>query len=397
MDVKRLNIITLLLGLLAFWINGDNYAAAPMLIEMAKDLHVNISSASFSVTSYMLFFGLLTILFGPLGDRFGKTRIIKIAAFGSAVFSIVSSFSNSLSFLVFTRAFNGAFSAGILPVSVAYIGENSPDDSRQNSIGKVMGLMFLGGAVAAFIGGAVTYLGSWRLVYFVYGIAELIIAFILMFLLEKFPESSTHFNFMKNYKTALSNNSLIKITSVMFCLGFAVLGSFAFLGKYIQNISNLNIMLIGIVLSSYGIGTFVGGRISGSLRNKFGNKIFIAAGIIGGFSLLALGLFYNLIFIVLALTGFGLSFIMLQSSFETSAQELLPGMRGTVMSLASFSMVVSGAAGTFINSRIILYYSYSTIFLVAAALLLFAGLSGYFVLTGIKNVSGVLLYGQPQE
>lgn len=72
MDLKKLNITALLLGLLAFWINGDNYAAAPMLIEMAKDLHVDISSASFSVTSYMLFFGLLTILFGPLGDRFGK-------------------------------------------------------------------------------------------------------------------------------------------------------------------------------------------------------------------------------------------------------------------------------------------------------------------------------------
>jgi len=394
MDLKKLNIIVLLLGLLAFWINGDNYAAAPMLIEMAKDLHVDISSASFSVTSYMLFFGLLTILFGPLGDRFGKTHIIKMAAFGSAVFSIISSFSNSLSFLILARAFNGAFSAGILPVSVAYIGENSPDDSRQNSIGKVMGLMFLGGAVAAFIGGALTYFGSWRLVYFIYGIAEFIIAFMLMFLLEKRHKGNAYFNFVRTYKTALSNNSLIKIISVMFCLGFAVLGSFVFLGKYIQNISNLNVMLIGIILSSYGIGTFLGGRISGSLRNRFGNKIFIAAGIIGGISLLILGLFYNLIFIVLALSGFGLSFIMLQSSFVTTAQEILPGMRGTVMSLASFSMVVSGAAGTFINSRIILYYSYSAIFIIAAVLLLSAGLSGYFVLAGVKRISGITQYEQ---
>jgi len=64
------------------------------------------------------------------------------------------------------------------------------------------------------------------------------------------------------------------------------------------------------------------------------------------------------------------------------------------MSLASFSMVVSGAAGTFINSRIILYYSYSAIFIIAAVLLLSAGLSGYFVLAGVKRISGITQYEQ---
>jgi MFS family permease len=81
-------------------------------------------------------------------------------------------------------------------------------------------------------------------------------------------------------------------------------------------------------------------------------------------------------------------------SFVTTAQEILPGMRGTVMSLASFSMVVSGAAGTFINSRIILYYSYSAIFIIAAVLLLSAGLSGYFVLASVKRISEITQYEQ---
>lgn len=76
-----------ILGMMVFWCNGDNYAAAPLIVEIAKDLHLDISQAALSVTAYMLPFGLFTLLFGPLADRYGKTRIINLAAFGTAVFS----------------------------------------------------------------------------------------------------------------------------------------------------------------------------------------------------------------------------------------------------------------------------------------------------------------------
>jgi len=84
MNTNRLNQMVLLLGILVFWCNGDNYAAAPLLINIARDLHLDISRAAFSVTAYMLPFGLFTLLFGPLGDRYGKTKVINIAAFGTA-------------------------------------------------------------------------------------------------------------------------------------------------------------------------------------------------------------------------------------------------------------------------------------------------------------------------
>ncbi|WP_144428513.1 MFS transporter [Defluviitalea phaphyphila] len=41
-----------------------------------------------SVTAYMLSFGLFTIIFGPLGDRYGKTKIINIGAFDAGIFPV---------------------------------------------------------------------------------------------------------------------------------------------------------------------------------------------------------------------------------------------------------------------------------------------------------------------
>ncbi len=138
----------MLLGLMAFLANGDNYAAAPLLLNIAKDLNMNVETAAVSVTAYMLAFGAFTLLFGPLSDRFGKVKVINIAAIGTAVFSILGGFAFSLTSLVFFRAMNGAFAAGIFPVTMALGGQSFPDESRHKALGKVMGLMFLGGATA---------------------------------------------------------------------------------------------------------------------------------------------------------------------------------------------------------------------------------------------------------
>lgn len=50
MDKRGSERMVLVLGLMAFWCNGDNYAAAPLIVEIAKDLHLDtvhsVSSAS---------------------------------------------------------------------------------------------------------------------------------------------------------------------------------------------------------------------------------------------------------------------------------------------------------------------------------------------------------------
>lgn len=351
---NRLDAVILLLGFLAFWVNGDTYAAAPLLVRIASDLGIDVVTAAFSVTSYMLFFGLATVFFGPLGDRYGRGRILLAAAFGSAVFSMLSALVSNLPSLVAVRAVNGAFSAGIMPLAVAYAGESSTPETRQTRIGKVMGMMFLGGALATVIGGSLAYIGSWKLVYFVYGAAEMLVAAALAVLLDLKPAAPVRTGLASSYRMALSNPSLLKTVGLLLLIGFSTLGVFSYLGKFVQDRTGLNVMLVGCVLSAYGIGTFLGGRVVGRLRAAFGSRLFIAVGLTGGAAILVFGLTRaTTIIAVPALFTFGFAFICLQSSIITTAQDLMPSHRGTVMSLASFTMVVSGALGTYLNGRII--------------------------------------------
>lgn len=377
--------IILVLGIMAFLANGDNYAVAPLILDMSKDLNLTITQTAFSVTSYMVCFGFFTIFVGPLADRYGKTRVINIAAFGTAIFSMLSAFSYSLTSLIILRAFNGAFGSGIFPVCVAHIGESSTDINRQRSIGKFFGMMFLGGASATAIGGIIAHFGSWRTVYFLYGLFELVIAFIMLKSIEKAPGVIDHLNFIKIYKKTIQNKELIKVVSTIFLIGFSVFGTFTYSGKYVQTNTGYGILGVGLILSLFGVATVVGARNVTRLRQHFNNRYVPCAAVLGCISLSSLPLLRSPILISVALFGFGFAFISIHSTLVTTAQNLMPSMRGTVMSLVSFNLFVGGAVGTYVNGLIMDHLGIHVVFYCAACLMLLVLLiSSRWIDLGIK-------------
>ncbi|WP_186428919.1 MFS transporter [Clostridium sp. BSD9I1] len=380
MNNKSRNTMIMTLSIMAFFANGDNYAVAPLLINITKDLNIGISNAAASVTAYMLTFGLFTIIFGPLGDRYGKTKIINIAAFGTAIFSMLGAFAFNLPSLIFFRAMNGAFGAGIFPVTMALVGESFEADNRQKAIGKVMGMMFLGGASATAIGGALAYFGSWRMVYFIYGLAELILAIVMIKILPKSPGVIEKLEFTRVYKEALSNKNLVSVVGTIMLVGYSVFGSFTYSGKLVEGRTGYNVFYVGLILTLFGVATVVGGRIAPKLRLKLKNKFLLFAGLLGSISLLEISYVSSPVLIGISLFGFGLAFVSLQSTLVSTAQETMPKLRGTAMSLASFNMFVGGAIGTGINGRIIEASSIGVIFLMASvAMLLVAFISSTVV------------------
>jgi len=197
---------------------------------------------------------------------------------------------------------------------MALVGESFEPKDRQKAIGKVMGMMFLGRASATAIGGILAYFGSWRMVYFVYGLAELIIAFVMLRILPGSPSVINTLNFTKVYKTAFSNENLVKVVATIFLVGFSVFGSFTYSGKLVESRTGYIVLLVGLF-------------------------------------------------------GFGLAFVSLQSTLVTTAQEAMPKLRGTAMSLASFNMFVGGGIGTLINGRILNAFGIGQIFAIAGAVM----------------------------
>jgi len=380
MENKNKNFTLLILGFMTFLANGDNFATATLISSISKDLGLSISAAAISVTSYMMAFGLFTILFGPLADRFGKVRIINIAAIGTAIFSMLGALAFNLPSLIFFRTMNGIFGAGIIPVTLALVGELYDEKHRQKALGKVLGITFLGGAMATAIGGTISYFGSWRLVYLIYGIGEFLLAIIIMKVLKKDQPVVKKLQIFSSYKKAFENKSFIQITSVVFLSGFTVLGSFTYAGISIMEKTGYNIFIVGLVLSFFGIGTVVGGRFVQSLRKNLKKNFLIVSGIIGFISLNIMALSNNIFIIGIGLFGFGLAYMLIHSTLVATAQEKLPKMKGTVMSLVSLNLFLGAAVGTQVNGYFMEIYSTSAIFSLVS-----------FVMLGMGILSSVLV------
>lgn len=372
--MKNNNKLVLILGLMAFLANGDNYAAAPLILNISKDLDLSISTAALSVTAYMLTFGIFTLMFGPISDRFGKVKVINIAAIGTAIFSILGAFAFNLPSLIFFRAMNGAFGAGIFPVTLAFIGQSFDDQNRHKALGKVMGLMFLGAATATVIGGALAYLGSWRIVYLVYGISEFILALIMLKVLKRDQPVIEHLNFITAYKEPLSNFRFMRLVITVFFVGFSVFGTFTYSATLLQELTGFNLLIVGLILSLFGLGTVFGGRVAPKLKIRLGNKFLILAASIGFVSLLILGNTDQILLLCLSLFGFGLAFIFMQTTLIATAQAKLPKRRGTAMSLVSFNIFIGGAVGTTVNGYIMKSYGTPQIFINGSFIMLIAGI-----------------------
>jgi predicted MFS family arabinose efflux permease len=249
-----------------------------------------------------------------------------------------------------------------------------------------MGMMFFGGAIATTIGGGLAFIGSWKLVYAVYGLLELILALLAIVYLGKVKDTGTRIPIFRLYKNALSNRSLRLTLFNLFLMGYCILGTFVYTGKLVENKTGLNVFMIGIILSLFGIGSILAGRKSVSIRLKLGKIYFLVAGLVGCISVLALVGFSSVWIISFSMLLFGAVFIALQSSFVSSAQSILPNMRGTVMALASFSVVIGGSLGTYINGRLLNSAGLNHVFIITAMLLFSIGLLATILPTQMKTI-----------
>ncbi|MCP4116340.1 MAG: MFS transporter [Desulfobacteraceae bacterium] len=373
---------------MGFLTNGDIYSGAPLLISIANDLHVGISNAALSITSYMIAFGLFNIVLGPLGDRFGRSRIIMVSSFGTALFSCACALADTLPQLIACRALNGAFAAGIMPMAVAIIGDACPESQRQRSISTLVGVMLLGGASATALGGALAHWFSWRTVYLAYGLAELCVSCLLAATLENRPGTLARRGMGGIYKEALGNGGVVGCLFLVALSGFVVFGSFSYTGELVRRATGSDLFAVGGILSFFGLGGMVSSRCSGVIKEIALSRLCLWTGLGGGLAMGLLSLAGSAPVFCVLLLVWGFSFVSLHTSYVTVAQNLIPGLRGSVMALMSLGMLSGGALGTMINRTILTTAGIDRIFMVSSPLFACIGLFTWIVLTYARQSQG---------
>ena len=146
-----------------------------------------------------------------------------------------------------------------------------------------------------------------------------------------------------------------------------ILGSFSYLGAFIENLYNFSYLKIGFIMTAFGITAVTGGRLSGKLAAKIGLKNVLVLGLT--LATIANTLFFlsgNILWILVvgvALMGFG--FMLVHSTLLTILTvitEIAARNRGVVMSLFAFCFTGGGGVGTAMGSIIIQNVGYESFF-----------------------------------
>src|SRR5437667_7079401 len=101
------------------------------LPSIQKDLGFTQSGLAWIINAYLIAFGGLLLLFGRLGDLFGRRRIFLIGLFGFTAASIACGLAPSSSVLITARFFQGACGAAASSVILAIIATEFPGDAER--------------------------------------------------------------------------------------------------------------------------------------------------------------------------------------------------------------------------------------------------------------------------
>jgi predicted MFS family arabinose efflux permease len=374
--VRRL---VLLLGMAGFVVMGDNLVVSPILPSISVSLGVEPVAAGVLIVAYMLPFGVFQLVFGPLADRFGKTRVILVTFTAFVVATALCAFGTSLANLTVFRALTGLFAAATMPVSLALIGDMVPIEKRQQAVGTFLGVSSLGQALSLGIGGAIANFFDWRGVFAVYAVVAAVVAVALW---RNLHAASPHevrehqAGIIRPYMALLGQATSRRTYLVILFEGVFLLGSFSYLGTALVQRFGLSTLATGALMMAFGVATVIGGRISAKIAARFGQVRTVSAGLLlaaiadvcvflggGSVSLSTVGVFL-----------LGLGFMTAHSTMVTMVTEFAARSRGAAMSLTPFSLMVGGAIGTQIGSRIISGVSFDMMYAIYGAGLLVLGL-----------------------
>jgi predicted MFS family arabinose efflux permease len=376
--VMRARVPTGLLFAAGFIVSADIRVLSPLLPAVADDFSVSIGVAGLAVGVYALAYAIGQLLYGPLGDRVGKVRVIRGTLSFFAVGTAVCALAPTFPVLLGLRLITGLCAAGVIPMVLAYLGDEIPDYAlRRRSIGLFLSAIITGQVFGQALGGILAGFLGWRVIFIVLGgVAGCIAAGIWRHPIdtsgaaEKRAAAGLETGPRAGFPAAFRTDRPLYLLTMMET--FIYLGAFSFAGASLVEDSGASYPLVGSLLALFAGGSIIASRYLHQIALAEQDSSRVAVGAIGGglsFALLATlpgpWLFGAAVFLL------GLSMTFAHSTLQTRATEVSPTGRGTAVSLFAAAANLGAALGTFASGGIVDSFGFTTLF-AAAALGMFA-------------------------
>jgi MFS family permease len=151
------------LAMLAVGANSTAIMAA--LPDMQTDLSLGAAGVEWAVNAYLIVSAACIVLGGQAADRVGPRQVslLGLALFAAASCIIATAVEQNA--LLVGRALQGLAAAFAVPGTLAAVSTSTPPNSRSGAIGAWAGFLMLGFSIGPLLGGALTHITGWRLIF----------------------------------------------------------------------------------------------------------------------------------------------------------------------------------------------------------------------------------------
>jgi predicted MFS family arabinose efflux permease len=359
----------------------NNVIIGPLMPEMSRDLSVSIPLLGQIIAAVFLGSAIVGLFAGPIGDQFGKKRLIVgglVIVMLSAVGSALAPTFGWLFAIRLISAVSGGMMAG---TTMAIAGTLFEGKERRQAIGTIASGMAAGPIVGLPTLTFIASLSSWRASMVVVGVVALALAAlaqrVIPFDSVQDPGRIEVKKILAAYAPIFQHRPMIALYAAALARAIGWSGLLAYIGAYWADQHGFTVREIGWMAMLGGSFYFAGTKLGGSgrladinTRSLFGITVLLCGLSFGAFISLPVDATSALAIMTIAsLTG-GIAFVAQTSlvSMET------PAGQGTTMSLNAAMFTSGSALGGALGGVLLAVGGYG---------LLGTGLMGFMLLSAI--------------
>ena len=256
-----------------------------LLVPVARELHLTTDQSALALGTSLLMTALGGIIFGFLGDRFGRKPMIAITVAIYGVGTALCGFSHSLTQLIVFRSITGLGMGGGWAPGQSLVAESVPADRRARYAGYVQTGAPLGVLLAAAAGGYLAPAIGWRLTFMLSGIPAI---FVVAAVLKWMPESDVWRTTRANLGAHVDLRAILEYRRIFAILFVIVLlnseaywFTYTWMPGYLELKRGLTAVAASHLLIKMQIGGVLGYLTFGRVADRFGRRpAFCAYGLL---------------------------------------------------------------------------------------------------------------------
>jgi predicted MFS family arabinose efflux permease len=369
-----------LLALAGFFGGAALRICDSLLPRIAQDFGTTPGAAGVVIISFTIAYGFMQLVFGPVGDRYGKARVVCIALFGCVVTSILCALAPTFELLVFTRVLWGMVAAGIIPMSMAWVGDAVPYEQRMATIARLLFGMLTGIMAGQVAGGLFAdSAAGWRGAFFTLSAGYAVVAVLLLVRVRGMPPalmdpSRPRAAFSAQFLSVLRRPWVRVVLAQVTVEGTFLLGVLSFVPAYLHQRFGMSLSAASAMVGCYAVGGLVYAVLARHIARRFGERrMAFAGGLMMGTGYLAWWLLpwgwtaAPVAFFV----GFGT--YLYHNTLQTHGTQMAPESRGTAMASFAFCFFMGQAIGVSLAGYAFDHLGYGALLLTPALVLPLAG------------------------